>query len=88
VTDEQHPKSYVRDLIYGAVGAVCVASIGWTANVAVDIRDTVRSLQQYHASEWPLERQLLSIETTQLRSQVSVLRAEIDELTEELEALR
>lgn len=73
-------ESKIRDVIYGVAGTVLGAALLWVGSVSVQIRDSVRSLEQYHASEWPLERQLLSIEIAQLRARVDVLEDEVSDL--------
>ena len=75
----------VRDIVYGVAGTVLGASLLWVGNVSVDIRDAVRSLQQYHSSEWPLERQLLSAEIAVLRAEIATNKADIAELERRLQ---
>lgn len=48
----------------------------------------VSSLQQYHGSEWPLEKQLMLIEHQQLRARIDVNEANIEELENEVKDLQ
>jgi len=78
----------LRDLLYGAGGTLLAAGVLWIGNMSVEIRDSVHSLEQYHASEWPLERQILSIETSQLRAELNVLKSDLEDLEQEIEDLQ
>ena len=78
----------IKDMVYGALGSILAALMIWIGSSMVDIRDSVKSLQQYHASEWPLERQLLAIEISQLKAKIEVNESTIDKLEDQIRNLR
>ena len=54
-----------------AVGLLTAATLS-VATTAVSLWLAVRSLQQYHSQEWPLEKQLMLAEHAQLEVRIGV----------------
>lgn len=80
--------SQKMQVLYAALGTVLAALLIAIGSIGWSIRDSVRQLEQYHESEWPLERQLLMIEVSQLKFQIDANIANIEELENEIRRLQ